>query len=60
LKNAGIQTSSTRTETLAERMLREQLATEQESFAALVDQVNELKRKIEKNERELEEYKKRQ
>jgi hypothetical protein len=44
LKNAGIQTSSTRTETSKERMLREQLATEQESFAALIDQVDELKR----------------
>ena len=43
LKNAGIQTSSTRTETWAERMLREQLAAEQESSAALVDQVDELK-----------------
>jgi hypothetical protein len=55
LKNAGIQTSSTRTETSAEKMLREQLAHEQESSAALVDQVDELKRKIEKMERELEE-----
>ena len=45
LKNAGIQTSSTRTEISAERMLREQLVAKQESFAALVDQVNELKRK---------------
>jgi phage shock protein A len=41
-------------------MLREQLAAEQESSAALVDQVDELKRKTEKTERELEEYKKRQ
>ena len=41
-------------------MLREQLAAEQESFTALVDQVDELKRKTEKTERELEEYKKRQ
>ena len=55
LKNAGIQTSSTRTETLAERMLREQLAAEQESSAALVDQVDELKRKTEKTKRDLEE-----
>jgi hypothetical protein len=31
-------------ETSKERMLREQLATEQESFAALIDQVDELKR----------------
>ena len=45
LKNAGIQTSSTRTKTSAERMLREQLATEQESSAAIIDQVDELKRK---------------
>jgi uncharacterized protein YlxW (UPF0749 family) len=55
LKNTGIQTSSTRTETSAEKMLREQLAPEQESSAALVNQVDELKRKIEKMERELEE-----
>ena len=41
-------------------MLREQLAAKQESYAALVDQVDELKRKIKKTERELEEYKKRQ
>ena len=60
LKNVGIQTSSTRTETLAERMLREQLAAELESSAALVNQVDELKRKTENTERELEEYKKRQ
>ena len=41
-------------------MLREQLATKQESSAALVDQVDELKRKTEKTEREFEEYKKQQ
>ena len=41
-----------------ERMLREQLAAEQESSAALVDQVDELNRKIEKTKGELEEYKK--
>ena len=41
-------------------MLREQLAAEQESSAALVGQVDELKRKTKKAERELEEYKKRQ
>ena len=41
-------------------MLQEQFATEQESSAALIDQVDELKRKTEKTERELEEYKKRQ
>ena len=58
LKNAGIQTSSTRTETTVERMLSEQLATEKESSTALVDQVDELKRKIEKTKRELKEYKK--
>ena len=57
LKNAGMQTSSTRTEISTERMLWEQLA-KQESFAAFIDQVDELKRKTEKTERELEEYKK--
>ena len=41
-------------------MLREQLAAEKESSATLVDQVDDLKRKTEKIERELEEYKKRQ
>ena len=59
LKNAGIQTSSTRTKTSAERMLQEQLAAKQESSAALVDQVDELKRKTKKTKREFEEYKKR-
>jgi len=58
LKNASIQTSSTRIETSKERMLREQLAAEKESSATLVDQVDDLKRKTEKIERELEEYKK--
>ena len=58
LKNAGIQTSSTRTETSTKRMLRKQLAAEQKSPTALVDQVDELKRKTEKTKRELEEYKK--
>ena len=38
-------------------MLREQLAAEQESFAALVDQVDELKRKTKKTKREFEEFK---
>ena len=52
LKNASIQTSSTRTETSAERMLREQLVAEQENSAALNDQVGELKRKTEKIEKE--------
>ena len=60
LKNAGIQTSSTRIETSNERMLWEQLTAKQENYVALVDQVDKLKRKIEKTERELEEYKKRQ
>ena len=45
LKNAGIQTSSTRTKTSTERMLWEQLAAKQESSVALIDQVDELKRK---------------
>ena len=49
LKNAGIPTSSARTETLAERMLREQLVAEQKSSANLIEQVDELKRKIEKD-----------
>ena len=48
LKNAGIPTCSARTETLAKRMLREQLVAEQESFANLVKQVDELKRKTNK------------
>ena len=60
LKNAGIQTSSTRTETSKDRMLREHLAAEQGSSAALVDQVDEPKRKTKKIERELVEYKKQQ
>ena len=60
MKNASIQTSSTKIETSAERILREQLAAEQESFVAFVDQVDELKRKTKNTERELEEYKKRQ
>ena len=38
-------------------MLREQLAAKQESYAALVDQVDELKRKTEKTEREFKEFK---
>ena len=58
LKNVGIQTSFTRTETSVETMLREQLAAEQESSAVLIDQVDELKRKTDKTKRELEEYKK--
>ena len=38
-------------------MLREQLVVEQESSASLIEQVDELKRKIEKTEREFEEFK---
>ena len=38
-------------------MLQEQLVAEQESSANLVEQVDELKRKIEKTEREFEEFK---
>ena len=41
-------------------MLREQLTAEQESFVALTELVDELKRKTEKSEREFEEFKKRQ
>ena len=58
--NIGILRSSTRVETSAEMTLREQLAGEQESTAALVELVDELKRKIEESEREFEEFKKRQ
>ena len=57
LKNAGILTSSARIETSTERMLQEQPVAEQESFANLVEQVDELKRKTEKTEREFEEFK---
>ena len=60
MKNAGIQTSSTKIETSTERILQKQLAAKQESSTALVDQVDELKRKTEKTEREFEEYKKQQ
>ena len=38
-------------------MLLDQLVTEQESFANLVEQVDELKRKIEKTEKEFKEFK---
>ena len=38
-------------------MLREQLVAEQGSFANLIEQVDELKRKTEKTEREFEEFK---
>jgi hypothetical protein len=58
LKNVGILRSSTRAETLAEMTLREQLASEQESTTALVELVDELKRKTEESEREFEEFKK--
>ena len=57
LKNAGIPTSSARTEASAERMLLEQFVAEQESFANLIEEADELKRKIEKTEREFEEFK---
>jgi len=42
---------------LAERMLREQLVAEQESFANLIEEADELKRKTEKTEREFEKFK---
>ena len=57
LKNADIQTSSTRAKTSAEITLQEQLAAE-ESNVALVGLVDELKRKMEKTRREFEEFKK--
>ena len=38
-------------------MLREQLVAEQESFANLIEEADELKRKTEKTEREFEEFK---
>jgi len=38
-------------------MLREQLVAEQESSTALINQVDELKRKTEKTKREFEEFK---
>ena len=57
LKNASIPTSSARTETTTERMLGEQLIAEQESFANLIEQVDELKRKTENTTREFEEFK---
>jgi hypothetical protein len=60
LKNASISTSSTRIEISEERMLWEQFIAEQESSAALVEQVNELKRMTKKTEREFEEFKKQQ
>ena len=57
LKNAGIPISSARTETSVERMLREQLIAEQKSSANLIEQMDELKKKIKKTEREFEEFK---
>jgi uncharacterized protein YlxW (UPF0749 family) len=60
LKKAGILTSSTKVETSAEITLRDQLASEQESSTALVELVDELKRKIEMSKREIEEFKKQQ
>ena len=41
-------------------MLRDQLPSEEESSATLVELVDELKRKTEESEREFEELKKRQ
>ena len=58
LKNAGILRSSTRAETSVEMTFQEQLVGEQESTAALVELVDELKRKIEDSKREFEEFKK--
>ena len=60
LKNAGILRSSTRVETSAEMTLQEQLAGEQESTSELIELVDELKVRIEKAERELEEFKQQQ
>jgi hypothetical protein len=57
LKNTGIPTSFARTETSAERTLREQFVAEQKSSANLVEQVDELKRKKEKTERGFEKFK---
>ena len=58
LKNIGILRSFTRAETSTKMTLREQFAGEQESIAALVELVDELKRKIEDSKREFEEFKK--
>jgi hypothetical protein len=54
LKNAGILRNSTRAETSAEMTFREQLAGEQESTSELVELVDELKVRVEKARRELE------
>ena len=60
LKNASIRTSSSRTKTSVERALQEQLAAEQVRSAGLIEQVDQLKRKTKKIEREFEEFKKQQ
>ena len=60
LKNVGILRSSTRAETSAEIIVREQLAGEQESTSELVELVDVLKVRIEKAERKLEEFKQQQ
>ena len=60
LKNVGILKSSTRAETQAEMTLRELLASEQESTSELIELVDELKVRIEKAERDLEEFKQQQ
>ena len=57
MKNAGIPTSSVRTETSAERILQEQLVAKQESSANLVEQVDESKRKTEKTKWKFEVFK---
>ena len=60
LKNAGIQNISSRVETSIEITLWEQLAAGQESNAALVELLDELRRKTKKADGEFEEFKKRQ
>lgn len=66
LKNIGLPTSSAKTETSTERVLRQELAAEKQGSAAL-HQVDELKKKLEvaeqaltKTQREIEELKKQQ
>ena len=46
-----------RAKTSAERILQDQLVAKQESFANLVEQVDELKMKTQKTKREFEEFK---
>jgi hypothetical protein len=58
LKNVGILAISTRADTSAQITLQEHLAGEHESSAALIELIDELKRKTEKSEREFEEFKK--